>query len=134
MIVKNQILNHLLTSLFVADWAWAIPNRTTHRFSHAFSCKFLKPHFFIFFTLFISLYAPNSTHRFDNHIENFHLVVETRDRWNVYYNYTLWKSCFYCDSWNQAENSYDDVSNKVVADFGCGCGTLGIAAALLSAE
>ncbi|XP_058722376.1 uncharacterized protein LOC131594300 isoform X2 [Vicia villosa] len=33
-----------------------------------------------------------------------------------------------------AENSYDDVSNKVVADFGCGCGTLGIAAALLSAE
>jgi predicted RNA methylase len=35
---------------------------------------------------------------------------------------------------NQAENSFDDVSNKVVADFGCGCGTLGIAAALLSAE
>lgn len=34
----------------------------------------------------------------------------------------------------QAENSFDDVSNKVVADFGCGCGTLGIAAALLSAE
>ncbi|CAJ2636757.1 methyltransferase-like protein 5-like [Trifolium pratense] len=33
-----------------------------------------------------------------------------------------------------AENSFDDVSNKVVADFGCGCGTLGIAAALLSAE
>lgn len=35
---------------------------------------------------------------------------------------------------NQAENSFGDVSNKVVADFGCGCGTLGIAAALLSAE
>ncbi|XP_022638545.1 methyltransferase-like protein 5 isoform X1 [Vigna radiata var. radiata] len=35
---------------------------------------------------------------------------------------------------NQAENSFGDVSNKVVADFGCGCGTLGVAAALLSAE
>ncbi|KAI9128989.1 hypothetical protein K1719_000472 [Acacia pycnantha] len=33
-----------------------------------------------------------------------------------------------------AENSFGDVSNKVVADFGCGCGTLGVAAALLSAE
>ncbi|XP_052200640.1 uncharacterized protein LOC127807016 isoform X2 [Diospyros lotus] len=33
-----------------------------------------------------------------------------------------------------AENSFEDVSNKVVADFGCGCGTLGIAAALLGAE
>ena len=35
---------------------------------------------------------------------------------------------------NQAENSFEDVSDKVVADFGCGCGTLGVAAALLSAE
>lgn len=34
----------------------------------------------------------------------------------------------------QAENSFEDVSNKVVADFGCGCGTLGAAAALLGAE
>ncbi|KAK4791671.1 hypothetical protein SAY86_032084 [Trapa natans] len=33
-----------------------------------------------------------------------------------------------------AENSFGDVSGKVVADFGCGCGTLGIAAALLGAE
>ncbi|CAH9077368.1 unnamed protein product [Cuscuta epithymum] len=33
-----------------------------------------------------------------------------------------------------AETSYGDVSNKVVADFGCGCGTLGIGAALLEAE
>ncbi|XP_041006341.1 rRNA N6-adenosine-methyltransferase METTL5 isoform X2 [Juglans microcarpa x Juglans regia] len=33
-----------------------------------------------------------------------------------------------------AENSFEDVSNKVVADFGCGCGTLGAAAALLGAE
>lgn len=34
----------------------------------------------------------------------------------------------------KAENSFGDVSNKVVADFGCGCGTLGVAAALLGAE
>ncbi|CAI9100393.1 OLC1v1037388C3 [Oldenlandia corymbosa var. corymbosa] len=33
-----------------------------------------------------------------------------------------------------AENSFGDVSDKVVADFGCGCGTLGLAAALLGAE
>ncbi|KAI3818162.1 hypothetical protein L1987_11965 [Smallanthus sonchifolius] len=33
-----------------------------------------------------------------------------------------------------AENSFEDVSNKVVADFGCGCGTLGLAATLLDAE
>ncbi|XP_057467793.1 uncharacterized protein LOC130757142 isoform X1 [Actinidia eriantha] len=33
-----------------------------------------------------------------------------------------------------AENSFGDVTDKVVADFGCGCGTLGIAAALLGAE
>nr|KAJ0193931.1 hypothetical protein LSAT_V11C800404180 [Lactuca sativa] len=33
-----------------------------------------------------------------------------------------------------AENSYEDVSNKVVADFGCGCGTLGLAATLLDVE
>ncbi|KAJ7969579.1 Methyltransferase-like protein 5 [Quillaja saponaria] len=33
-----------------------------------------------------------------------------------------------------AENSFGDVSNKVVADFGCGCGTLGAAASLLGAE
>ncbi|RYR07439.1 hypothetical protein Ahy_B05g074786 isoform A [Arachis hypogaea] len=31
-----------------------------------------------------------------------------------------------------AENSFEDISNKVVADFGCGCGTLGVAAALLT--
>lgn len=36
--------------------------------------------------------------------------------------------------YEQAENSFGDVSNKVVADFGCGCGTLGAAAALLGAE
>lgn len=34
----------------------------------------------------------------------------------------------------QAENSFGDVSGKVVADLGCGCGTLGAAAALLGAE
>ncbi|KAL7588304.1 hypothetical protein Lser_V15G37043 [Lactuca serriola] len=33
-----------------------------------------------------------------------------------------------------AENSYEDVSNKVVADFGCGCGTLGLASTLLDVE
>ncbi|KAF8036291.1 hypothetical protein BT93_C2116 [Corymbia citriodora subsp. variegata] len=33
-----------------------------------------------------------------------------------------------------AENSFGDVGDRVVADFGCGCGTLGIAAALLGAE
>ncbi|XP_010254037.1 PREDICTED: methyltransferase-like protein 5 [Nelumbo nucifera] len=33
-----------------------------------------------------------------------------------------------------AENSFGDISGKVVADFGCGCGTLGIAGALLGAE
>ncbi|ONH98049.1 hypothetical protein PRUPE_7G225500 [Prunus persica] len=33
-----------------------------------------------------------------------------------------------------AENSFGDVTDKVVADFGCGCGTLGVAAALLDAE
>ncbi|XP_030472634.1 uncharacterized protein LOC115690436 [Syzygium oleosum] len=33
-----------------------------------------------------------------------------------------------------AEHSFGDVSDRVVADFGCGCGTLGIAAALLGAE
>ncbi|CAN1169970.1 rRNA N6-adenosine-methyltransferase METTL5 [Linum perenne] len=33
-----------------------------------------------------------------------------------------------------AENSFGDVSDKVVADFGCGCGTLGAAAALMGAE
>ncbi|KAJ4839889.1 hypothetical protein Tsubulata_003197 [Turnera subulata] len=33
-----------------------------------------------------------------------------------------------------AENSYGDVSDKVVADFGCGCGTLAAAAALVGAE
>ncbi|KAF3341422.1 Methyltransferase-like protein 5 [Carex littledalei] len=33
-----------------------------------------------------------------------------------------------------AENSYEDISGKIVADFGCGCGTLGIASALLGAE
>ncbi|KAF5742982.1 methyltransferase-like protein 5 isoform X2 [Tripterygium wilfordii] len=33
-----------------------------------------------------------------------------------------------------AENSFGDVSDKVVADFGCGCGTLATAAALLGAE
>uniref|UniRef100_A0A453QST0 Methyltransferase-like protein 5 n=1 Tax=Aegilops tauschii subsp. strangulata TaxID=200361 RepID=A0A453QST0_AEGTS len=33
-----------------------------------------------------------------------------------------------------AENSFDDISGKVVADFGCGCGTLAVASALLDAE
>ncbi|XP_031272202.1 methyltransferase-like protein 5 isoform X2 [Pistacia vera] len=33
-----------------------------------------------------------------------------------------------------AENSFGDVTDKLVADFGCGCGTLGAAAALLGAE
>lgn len=33
-----------------------------------------------------------------------------------------------------AENTFGDVSGKVVADFGCGCGTLGVAAALLGAD
>ncbi|CAN0900115.1 rRNA N6-adenosine-methyltransferase METTL5 [Linum grandiflorum] len=33
-----------------------------------------------------------------------------------------------------AENSFGDVTDKVVADFGCGCGTLGAAAALMGAE
>ncbi|XP_058075799.1 uncharacterized protein LOC131224292 [Magnolia sinica] len=34
----------------------------------------------------------------------------------------------------EAENTFGDISGKVVADFGCGCGTLGIAGALLGAE
>ncbi|GAB2292310.1 hypothetical protein Dimus_026558 [Dionaea muscipula] len=33
-----------------------------------------------------------------------------------------------------AENSFGDVEGKVVADFGCGCGTLGVAATLLGAD
>lgn len=33
-----------------------------------------------------------------------------------------------------AENTFGDVSGKIVADFGCGCGTLGVAAALLGAD
>lgn len=33
-----------------------------------------------------------------------------------------------------AENSFQDISGKVVADLGCGCGTLGVAASLLSAD
>ncbi|XP_042481299.1 rRNA N6-adenosine-methyltransferase METTL5 isoform X2 [Macadamia integrifolia] len=33
-----------------------------------------------------------------------------------------------------AENSFGDIGGKVVADYGCGCGTLSVAAALLSAE
>ncbi|KAG1330416.1 methyltransferase-like protein 5 [Cocos nucifera] len=33
-----------------------------------------------------------------------------------------------------AENTFGDINGKVVADFGCGCGTLGIASALLGAE
>jgi predicted RNA methylase len=33
----------------------------------------------------------------------------------------------------QAENSFGDISNKIVADLGCGCGTLGLAALLLDA-
>ncbi|CAN6456580.1 unnamed protein product [Victoria cruziana] len=33
-----------------------------------------------------------------------------------------------------AENTFGDITSKVVADFGCGCGTLGIACALLDAE
>ncbi|KAL9324652.1 hypothetical protein ACSQ67_009509 [Phaseolus vulgaris] len=42
--------------------------------------------------------------------------------------------CSFSINENQAENSFGDVSDKVVADFGCGCGTLGVAAALLNAE
>ncbi|KAI3862417.1 hypothetical protein MKX03_013660 [Papaver bracteatum] len=33
-----------------------------------------------------------------------------------------------------ADNSFGDISGKVVADFGCGCGTLSIGSALLGAE
>ncbi|XP_062233556.1 uncharacterized protein LOC133930815 isoform X1 [Phragmites australis] len=33
-----------------------------------------------------------------------------------------------------AENSFNDIAGKVVADFGCGCGTLAVASALLDAE
>ena len=33
-----------------------------------------------------------------------------------------------------AANSYDDIRDRVVADFGCGCGMLSIAAALMGAE
>lgn len=33
-----------------------------------------------------------------------------------------------------AENTFGDVNGKVVADFGCGCGTLGIAGALMGAD
>ncbi|KAF3774121.1 Methyltransferase-like protein 5 [Nymphaea thermarum] len=33
-----------------------------------------------------------------------------------------------------AENTFGDITSKVVADFGCGCGTLGVASALLDAE
>ncbi|CAA7401694.1 unnamed protein product [Spirodela intermedia] len=33
-----------------------------------------------------------------------------------------------------AENTFGDITGKIVADFGCGCGTLGIASALLDAE
>ncbi|GJX51663.1 zinc finger, CCHC-type containing protein [Tanacetum coccineum] len=32
------------------------------------------------------------------------------------------------------QNSFEDISGKVVADFGCGCGTLGLAATLLDAD
>ncbi|XP_058104321.1 uncharacterized protein LOC131248201 [Magnolia sinica] len=32
------------------------------------------------------------------------------------------------------QNTFGDISGKVAADFGCGCGTLGIAGALLGAE
>nr|GFA94226.1 methyltransferase-like protein 5 isoform X2 [Tanacetum cinerariifolium] len=33
-----------------------------------------------------------------------------------------------------AENSFEDISGKVVADFRCGYGTLGLAATLLDVE
>lgn len=33
-----------------------------------------------------------------------------------------------------AANSYDDIRDKTIADFGCGCGMLSIAAALMGAE
>ena len=33
-----------------------------------------------------------------------------------------------------AANSFDDIRNRTVADFGCGCGMLSIAAALMGAE
>ena len=47
---------------------------------------------------------------------------------------SLW-FIFLMDSWwiHQAENSFDDIAGKVVADFGCGCGTLAVASALLDA-
>ncbi|KAG6499505.1 hypothetical protein ZIOFF_039294 [Zingiber officinale] len=34
----------------------------------------------------------------------------------------------------KVENTYGNISGKIVADFGCGCGTLGLASALLDAE
>nr|GEY25247.1 methyltransferase-like protein 5 [Tanacetum cinerariifolium] len=34
----------------------------------------------------------------------------------------------------RAENSFEDISGKVVADFRCGCGTLGLAATLLDVD
>ncbi|KAJ0449524.1 putative DNA methylase, N-6 adenine-specific, methyltransferase small domain-containing protein [Helianthus annuus] len=40
----------------------------------------------------------------------------------------------YCGCNTNSKNSYDDISGKVVADFGCGCGTLSLAATLLDAE
>eukprot|EP01018_Ginkgo_biloba_P002315 Gb_29661 [translate_table: standard] len=33
-----------------------------------------------------------------------------------------------------AENTFGDITGKIVADLGCGCGTLGLAAALMGAE
>lgn len=47
---------------------------------------------------------------------------------NMIFYYALFCMMF------QAENSFGDISGKVVADFGCGCGTLGVASALLGAE
>ncbi|KAG8093896.1 hypothetical protein GUJ93_ZPchr0012g20063 [Zizania palustris] len=32
------------------------------------------------------------------------------------------------------ENSFEDITGKVVADFGCGCGTLAVASSLMDAE
>lgn len=48
--------------------------------------------------------------------------------------FSLWSFEYSLFGIIQAENSFGDLSNKVVADFGCGCGTLGLAAALLGAE
>lgn len=54
--------------------------------------------------------------------------IDSGQVWVRHKNWIFFRVCY------QAESSYGDVSGKVVADFGCGCGTLGAAAALLGAE